>query len=142
MLKLLENGVSSMISRHPKLLFMRKSALFKFVANLPLYLLDYNLFFKHNDFKTKLCERSISSVKNFQIKRPGKQTNSKEMSSIVEDATKTISNLRKLDQQTKNRFQTKLHLENRFFKQKLQGNFFLKRTMPTDLCYYNCDLCH
>ena len=64
------------------------------------------------------------------------------MSSIVEDATKTISNLRKLDQQTKNRFQTKLHLENRFFKQKLQGNFFLKRTMPSDLCYYNCDLCH
>ena len=46
------------------------------------------------------------------------------MSYIVEDATKTISNLRKSEQQTKNRFQTKLHLENSFFVQELQGNLF------------------
>ena len=64
------------------------------------------------------------------------------MSYIVEDATKTISNLRKLDQQTKNSFQTKLLLENRFFKQKLRGTFFLKQSMPIGLCHCNFDLCH
>ena len=64
------------------------------------------------------------------------------MSSIVEDATKTISSLPKLDKQTQNRFQAKLLLENRFFKQNLQGNFFLKQTMPIDLSHYYCDLCH
>ena len=61
------------------------------------------------------CERSISSVKKFEIKLPVTQTNSKEMSSTVEDATKTISNLPILDQQTQNRFKIKLLLENRFF---------------------------
>ena len=45
------------------------------------------------------------------------------MSYIVEDATKTISNLRILDHQTKNRFQTKLSLQNSFFVHKLEGNF-------------------
>ena len=45
------------------------------------------------------------------------------MSYIVEDATKTISNLRILDHQTKNRFQTKLPLQNSFFVHKLEGNF-------------------
>ena len=64
------------------------------------------------------------------------------MSYIVEDATKTISNLHKLDKQTKICFQTNLRLENGFFVQKLQENFFLKRTMPTGLCHCNCDLCH
>ena len=88
------------------------------------------------------CERSISSVKKFEIKLPVTQTNSKEMSSTVEDATKTISNLPILDQQTQNRFKIKLLLENRFFKGKLQGNFFLKRTTPIDLCHSNCDLSH
>ena len=46
------------------------------------------------------------------------------MSYIVEDETKTISNLQKSEQQTKNRFQTNLHLENSFIVQELQGNFF------------------
>ena len=45
------------------------------------------------------------------------------MSFIVEDATKTISNWRTLERQTKSRFQTKLRLENSFIVQKLQGNF-------------------
>ena len=46
------------------------------------------------------------------------------MSYIVEGATKSISELRKLEQQSRNRFQTKLCLENRFFFQKLLENFF------------------
>ena len=46
------------------------------------------------------------------------------MSYLLEDATKTISNLRKLDQQAKNCFQTKLYLQNSFFVHTLQGNFF------------------
>ena len=54
------------------------------------------------------------------------------MSYIVEDATKIISSLCKLDQQTKSRFQTKLGLEYSFFVQKAQGSFFLKRTMSKD----------
>ena len=45
------------------------------------------------------------------------------MSYIMEHVTKTISNLRKLDQQTKNRSQTKLRLENTFFVQKLERHF-------------------
>ena len=47
-----------------------------------------------------------------------------QMSFIVEDATITTSNLDKFDQQSKIRFQTKLRLENSFFVEKLQGNFF------------------
>ena len=43
---------------------------------------------------------------------------------VVEHATKTISNLRKLDHQTKKRFQPKLHLQNSFFVHTLQENFF------------------
>ena len=46
------------------------------------------------------------------------------MSYIVEDATKTISNLQKFVQQTKNLFQTKLRLENSFFVEKPPRNFF------------------
>ena len=46
------------------------------------------------------------------------------MSYILEDATKTILNLRKKDQQIKDRFQTKLHLEKNLFMEKLQGNYF------------------
>ena len=49
------------------------------------------------------------------------------MSYIVKDATKTISNLRKLEQQTKKHFQIKIRLAHPFFAHKLQGNFFLKR---------------
>ena len=37
------------------------------------------------------------------------------MSYILENVIKTISNFRKLDKQTKNRFQTKLRLKNNFF---------------------------
>ena len=43
---------------------------------------------------------------------------------ITEDATKAISNLCKLDQQGKNRFQTKQRLQNSLFVKKLQGNLF------------------
>lgn len=47
---------------------------------------------------------------------------------ILGDATKIISNLRKLDKQTKSCFvglkKTKLSLENNFFVQKLQEKFF------------------
>ena len=46
------------------------------------------------------------------------------MSYILEDATKTILNLRKKDQQIKDRFQTKLRLEKNLFVEKLQGNYF------------------
>ena len=46
------------------------------------------------------------------------------MSYIVEDPTKTISNLRQMVQHTKNHFQTKFRKENSLFVQKLQGNFF------------------
>ena len=46
------------------------------------------------------------------------------MSWILENPKKTISYLGKLDQQTKNRFQAKLRLENSSFVQKLQRNFF------------------
>ena len=45
------------------------------------------------------------------------------MSYILEDATKTILNLRKKDQQIKDRFQTKLRLEKNLFVEKLQGNY-------------------
>ena len=64
------------------------------------------------------------------------------MSYIVEDATKTISNLRILDHQTKNRFQTKLSLQNSFFVHKLEGNFLQKLIMPKDLYHCNCGLCY
>ena len=64
------------------------------------------------------------------------------MSYIVKDATKTISNLRKLEQQTKKHFQIKIRLAHPFFAHKLQGNFFLKRNMPIDLGLCNCDLYH
>ena len=63
-------------------------------------------------------------VKKFEIKEPEKHTNSMQMSYIEEDATKSISKLRKLENQTKNRYQTYLCLENRFFVQKLQETFF------------------
>ena len=43
---------------------------------------------------------------------------------ILENATKAILNLWKLDEKTKNRFQIKLCLENSFSKQKLQEKFF------------------
>ena len=43
MLKILEIGVSSMKSRHPKLLFIRKSDSFKLVSGLALCLLDFKL---------------------------------------------------------------------------------------------------
>ena len=43
---------------------------------------------------------------------------------ILENANKTMSNLRKLDEKTKDRFQAKLCLENSFFKQKLQEKLF------------------
>ena len=52
------------------------------------------------------------------------ETNYPQMSYIVEDATKSISKLRKLEHQTRNRFQTYLCLENSFFVQKLQEIFF------------------
>ena len=55
---------------------------------------------------------------------PQKQTNSIQMSYIVEDATKSISELRKLEHQTKKHFQIYLCLENSFFVQKLQEDFF------------------
>ena len=51
------------------------------------------------------------------------------MSFIVEDATRSISILRKLEKQTKNRFQAKLRPENSFLLQKMQGNFFWKKTV-------------
>ena len=63
-------------------------------------------------------------VKKFEIKEPEKHTNSMQMSYIEEDATKSISKLRKLENQTKNRYQTYLCLENQFFVQKLQETFF------------------
>ena len=44
------------------------------------------------------------------------------MSYTVEEATKTTSNVSKLEQQTKNRFQTKLRLKNNFFVRNLQEN--------------------
>lgn len=59
---------------------------------------------------------------------------------ILENPAKTISNLRKLDKQTRNHFQTKLRLENKLFLQKQYVKFFLKLTMPKDLCHYNFDL--
>ena len=43
---------------------------------------------------------------------------------ILEDATKTFSNLHKLDEHTKNRFPIKLGLDNSFFVQKLKKKFF------------------
>ena len=46
------------------------------------------------------------------------------MSYIVEYATKSISMLPKLEKINKNCFQTKLRLENSFFIQKPQGNYF------------------
>ena len=42
---------------------------------------------------------------------------------------KNISNLGKLEQQRKNRFQVKLRLENSSFVQKLERNFFCKKIM-------------
>ena len=56
------------------------------------------------------------------------------MSSIVEDAAKTIWNLHKLVQQTRTRFQTKLRLENSLFVQKLQGNFS-KTEQSLKICF-------
>ena len=55
----------------------------------------------------------------------------------MEGETKTISKLRKLEHQTRNRFQTKLLLEIYCFVQKLQENIFQKQTKPTDCLY--CD---
>ena len=61
--------------------------------------------------------RDASIVKKIGNKVPERQTNSIEMSYIVEGAAKSISELRKLEQQSRNRFQTKLCLENlSFFK--------------------------
>ena len=57
---------------------------------------------------------------------------------ILENATKTISNLRKLDEKAKNHFKTKLRLENNSCKQKLQQ----KQAMSKDLFYCDSDLSH
>lgn len=43
---------------------------------------------------------------------------------IPENATKTFWNLQILGEYTKNRFQTKLRLENSFLEQKLETRFF------------------
>ena len=61
---------------------------------------------------------------------------------ILENETKIISILPKMEKQTKSRFQTKLRLENCLFVQKLQGKFFLKLTIPEELRNCNSDLCH
>ena len=74
--------------------------------------------------KSKKWKQNDSVIKKFETKVPEKQTNSIQMSYIAEDVTKSISKWRKLEHQTRNRFQTKLCLENCFFVQKMQEKFF------------------
>ena len=57
--------------------------------------------------------KKFLNVKKFEV--PEKQVNSIQTSCIPEDATKSISKLRKFEHQTRNRFQTKLCLKNCFF---------------------------
>ena len=71
-----------------------------------------------------MLKESLETWKKFEIKLPEKKTNSKQMSYIVEDATKAISNLHKIHQLIKNRFETKFCLENSFFVHKVRRNFF------------------
>ena len=46
------------------------------------------------------------------------------MTYILENPTKTISNLLKLEEHTKIRFPTKLSLVNKFSERKLEGKLF------------------
>ena len=71
----------------------------------------------------KQSQRSAFIGQNFEKRVPEKQVNSVQISCIVEDATKTISKLCKVEHQTRNHFQTKLCLEKCFFVQELQENF-------------------
>ena len=65
---------------------------------------------------------NASIVKKFENIFSKKQTNSIQISCIVEDATKTVSKLRKVEHQTRNCFQTNLCPENCFFLEELQEN--------------------
>ena len=48
---------------------------------------------------------------------------------IMENPTKTISNLPQLEEHTKSRFPTKLSLVNKFSERKLEGKLFQELTM-------------
>ena len=58
-----------------------------------------------------------------------------QISCIVEDVTKSISKSRKLEHQTKNRFQTKFCLEKPIFVSKLKQIFFQRETKPKECLY-------
>ena len=84
---------------------------------------------KNTSSKSKQYQRNASIIKKFENARPEKQGNSIPISCIVEDETKTISKLRKYEHQTRNRFQTKLCVENHFFVQNLQENYAVLWTL-------------
>ena len=130
--------------QHPrnKLIPYKSPALWKTQANLFQNFPNWNTgrehVFKPNCVKRivalcKTCKKTSSKAKqnkrsafigqNFEKRVLEKQVNSIQISCIVEDATKTISKLRKVEHQTRNHFQIKLCLENYFFVQKLQENF-------------------
>ena len=79
---------------------------------------------KETFLKNKRYERNASIFKKFENTVPDKQDNSIQMSCILEDATKSISNLLKFEHQRRNRFQAKFCIENSFFVQELQEIFF------------------
>ena len=74
--------------------------------------------------KGKQNQRNAFIVYKFANEIPEKKANSTRISCIVEDPTKCISKLCKLEHHSRNRCQTKQCLENRFFLQELQKNFF------------------
>ena len=74
--------------------------------------------------KCTQSQRNAFIVYKFENKEPDKQTNSIQISCIVQDATKFFSKLRKFKYWKKNCFQTYLCLKNCFFVKKLQEIFF------------------
>ena len=84
-----------------------------------------------NRFQTKLCLKlplgkrmNAFIVKKFENTESDKQANSIQILCIVQHATKSFSNLRKLEHWKKNCFQTYLCLKNCFFVKELQEIFF------------------
>ena len=67
---------------------------------------------------------------------PRKQANSIQISYNVEDATKTISKLRRFEHQTRNHLKTKFCLENRFFVPELQENLLYGISLSLRYCFF------
>ena len=76
--------------------------------------------------KAKRRKKTALIVQKLENRLPEKQANFIQITCTVEDATKTISKLGKVEHNTRNRFQTKFILESCFFVQEMQETFLSK----------------